>query len=568
MNSPSLTLLQKKSLAGSFSPETVHVLALAVVAFGVVVPMMFWGVPSALDLSNHFRFALPFYDALRSGHLYPGWLAESNHGFGDASFRFYPPALYYLLAAARAISGNWYFATVLTFGVLSIVGAIGIYLWAREFTSSSTAMWAGIFYAIAPYHVNQLYQALLLAEFAAAAILPFAFLFVERVCRHRRARDIAGLAAVYALLVLTHLPLTVIGSIALALYAVLRLDRKRFWSTLGALTLSVVIGLAASACYWLTMVSELHWVRGETNPEPGLRYTENFVLSTLSPEYVSVWWMNILLLSMVAMFWPAILLASRTARSRFVDPQAHKSLTRGLSAVALILLLTLFMATPLSRPVWNLIHPLQETQFPWRWFVITSLAGSMLLALAVPFWSRLINTPKRPLAILACGTIAISLAFSIGHIIREARWLTPVQFDQTLKDIPSSKSVYQWLPIWVHEPLPQMSALVEAGVRTVQIETWEPEKRVFRITGGKGAEARLQTFFYPHWTATANGRQLSMRPDPHGAMLVSLPGEAAEVTVEFREPNRTRVASGFSLLGWLSIGGLLIRRRRQNNLAS
>jgi uncharacterized membrane protein len=99
MNSPSLTLLEKKSVASSFSPETVHILALTGVAFAVVVPMILWGMPSALDLSNHFRFALPFYDALRSGHLYPGWLAESNHGFGDASFRFYPPALYYLLSA-------------------------------------------------------------------------------------------------------------------------------------------------------------------------------------------------------------------------------------------------------------------------------------------------------------------------------------------------------------------------------------------------------------------------------------------------------------------------------------
>src|SRR6266568_5906868 len=108
MTSRSISLAQKKSFAASLSPETVHMIAVAVVGFAVVMPMMFWGVPSALDLSNHFRFALPFYDALRSGHLYPGWLADSNNGFGDASFRFYPPGLYYLLAAARALSGNWY----------------------------------------------------------------------------------------------------------------------------------------------------------------------------------------------------------------------------------------------------------------------------------------------------------------------------------------------------------------------------------------------------------------------------------------------------------------------------
>src|SRR6266567_2530489 len=245
MPSRSISLAQKKSFAASLSPETIHMIVVAAVGIAVVSPILFYGFPSSLDLSNHFRFALPFYDALRSGHVYPGWLAESNSGFGDASFRFYPPALYYLLAVARALSGNWYAATVATFGSLSMIGALGLYLWAREFTSSQTAMWAGIFYAVAPYHLNQLYQALLLAEFAGAAVLPFAFFFVERVCRYRRSKDIAGLAGAYALLVLTHLPLAVIGSIALATYAMLRIDRNNILRTVSALGLSVGIGLAA-----------------------------------------------------------------------------------------------------------------------------------------------------------------------------------------------------------------------------------------------------------------------------------------------------------------------------------
>src|SRR6267378_2140057 len=100
MNSSSITLSTRKSFVRGLSPETIHVLTLLGVAIVAVSPILFYGFPSSLDLSNHFRFALPFYEELRSGHLYPGWLAESNSGFGDASFRFYPPALYYLLSLA------------------------------------------------------------------------------------------------------------------------------------------------------------------------------------------------------------------------------------------------------------------------------------------------------------------------------------------------------------------------------------------------------------------------------------------------------------------------------------
>lgn len=536
-------------------------IAVASVAVAVILPMMFWGVPSALDLSNHFRFALPFYDALRSGHLYPGWLAESNHGFGDASFRFYPPALYYLLGLARAITGSWYAATFLTFALLSVIGALGMYRWAREFTSSETAMWAGVFYAVAPYHVNQLFQALLLAEFAGAAVLPFAFLFAERVCRHRRPKDIAGLAAAYALLVLTHLPLAVIGSIALAFYALLRVDRKKIWSTLSALGISVALGLAASACYWTTMLFELNWIRADKlNPEAGLDYGQNFVLSTFSPDLLNVWWMNILLLSTAAMFWPAVVLVVRAVRKHSPDVPVQNSIANGIMAVALLLALTLFMATPLARPVWNFFRPLQQTQFPWRWLSITSMACSLLLALSVPFWIRLAKTRRRPLVMLAAGTMAMSFAFTAAHIIREARWLTPAQFEQTLNSIPGSASVYQWLPVWVHGPLPEMNAVVEAGDRNLQINSWAPEKRVFHVSAGATTEARIKTFFYPHWTATAGEQKLAVRPDQNGTLIVGLPNEAADVTLEFREPVRVRYAAVLTGLGWLAIGLLIFIR--------
>ena len=78
------------------------------VSLAIIAPALIYGVPANKDLLNHFRFALPFYDSLSSGHLYPGWLAESNSGYGDPSFRFYPPALYYLLTLAKSVTGSWY----------------------------------------------------------------------------------------------------------------------------------------------------------------------------------------------------------------------------------------------------------------------------------------------------------------------------------------------------------------------------------------------------------------------------------------------------------------------------
>jgi hypothetical protein len=561
MNLRTLAIQPAKEFAFSLSPETKGVLAVVLVSLAIMSPALVWGIPSSRDLTNHFRFALPFYDSLRAGNFYPGWLAESNAGYGDASFRFYPPALYYLLALARTITGDWLAATLLTATSLFIFGGLGVYFWSRVLGYGQGAVWAGIFYTVAPYHLNQFFQSFMFAEFAGAAILPFAFAFTERVCRERRLRDVAGLALSYALLILTHLPLAIIGSIALLVYAMLRLDFAKRWTTLGWLSVSAVLGLAASACYWTTLLFELNWIRADSiDPDPSVDYRQNFVLSTFSPDYLNVWWMNILLLATVAMFWPALALMWKSARPPAYSNQAHG---RGaLKAMGVVLLLTIVMATPVSRPIWRLLRPLQQTQFPWRWLSLTSMVSPVILAAAIPFWKTIAKGRKRALAMTAAGTAVLAFAFSAAHIIREAYWLTPNQFEQQLSAIPGSQGVSQWWPAWVHEPLQSMSSPVEAGDRKVAIDSWEPERRVFHVGEGQSRTARVRTFFYPHWLATAEGRPLAVSYDKDGAVLVSLPGKQVTVSMEFREPGRVRYAMALTFVGWILIGLLLIRRRQ------
>ena len=566
MNLRTLTIQPARSFDFSLSPGTRSILWVVFVSLAIMTPTLIWGIPASRDLTNHFRFALPFYDSLRAGNFYPGWLAESNAGYGDASFRFYPPALYYLLALARMITGNWSAATLLTATLLFILGGLGVTFWARVLGYGQTAVWAGILYTVAPYHLNQFFQSFMFAEFAGAAVLPFAFAFTEKVCREGRSRDIAGLAVAYALLILTHLPLAIIGSIALFVYAMLRIDSAKRLATVARLCGSVALGLAASACYWTTLLFELSWIRADNiNPDPSVDYRQNFVLSTFSSDHLNVWWMNILLLATVAMFWPAAALlrksgAHSASEKRTAGPSA-------LKAMGVVVMLTIIMATPVSRPIWNLLRPLQQTQFPWRWLSLTSIVCPVMVAAAIPFWKRMANGSKRSLAMLAAGTAVLAFTFSATHIIREAYWLTPIQFEQQLSNIRGSQGVSQWWPAWVREPVQSMSSPVEAGDRQVAIDSWEPEHRVFRIGEGKATMARVQTFFYPHWSATAEGQPLAVSHDKDGAVVISLPGKQVAISMEFREPARVRYARLLTFAGWILIGLLFIKRRQLFGMA-
>jgi len=99
-------LVGNQKLASSLSPETVP-------DDPALVGDRDHGADAALgnsfqtaiskSFSLRFAFSMMRCEAVTS---IPAWLAEANHGFGDASFRFYPPALYYLLALTRTLAGK------------------------------------------------------------------------------------------------------------------------------------------------------------------------------------------------------------------------------------------------------------------------------------------------------------------------------------------------------------------------------------------------------------------------------------------------------------------------------
>jgi len=84
--------------------------------------------------------------------------------------------LYYLLAVTRTISGGWYVGSIAAFTLISVVGGTRCLFFGREYSArQKLAMLAGVLYTVAPYHLNEIYQASLLSEYAACSALPFAF---------------------------------------------------------------------------------------------------------------------------------------------------------------------------------------------------------------------------------------------------------------------------------------------------------------------------------------------------------------------------------------------------------
>src|SRR6266550_1989440 len=563
MESQSITILSSKG----FGPNPVvadrregaarvgrqefrNVSIVAVVAIAVLLPIMIFGIPNGADLPNHLRFVLPFYESIQAGHLHPGWLAESNYGLGDPRFIFYPPGLYYLLSASRMLTGEWFSASILVFLVLSIAGGLGAYFCARTIFSPGVAMWTGILYTLAPYRLNELYQASLLSEYAACSVLPFVFAFVERVIRRKSIYDVAGLGAAYALLILTHLPIAVIGSLALIAYALIRIERRFLLATVARLALGVTLGLAASSFFWTSMLAELSWIKGNSGGlNPYYDYRLNFLFSPSALTNRNTWYANILALAMIGFLLPGLVFMLRSFKQ-------EKS-RRALTAALVLLLVTFLMATSLSKPVWAIVPKLSEVQFPWRWLSITSLMGALLFAASIPKWREQLRKRIRPRDLAVGLAFALSLVFIGTQIIQDCEYISRTKFAPMLQEVRGAVSFKDWLPVSARDfnNVEKMAAKVDAGTRPVTVTSWEPERRTFHLGAGSENTLQVRTYFYPRWTAQADSRPLPLTANADGLILISAPPQATDIQLVFGQPQRVRVFEVVTVVSWIMILG-------------
>lgn len=196
-----------------------------------------------------------FSRELGRGVLYPRWLPLSHDGLGSPVFYYYPPLSFYAASIFRLAGVGVFPAVLATFFVGYLLSGAGTYLWLRDQTR--TALVGALFYMFAPYHTFNFYLRGALAEFIAAAILPFVMVGLKRAAEQRRdGYAIASIA--YAAMIASHLPLALLASIFLfAPYSFLLIRKRR--AAAGVLAGSFATGIALASIYLLPALMLDHY---------------------------------------------------------------------------------------------------------------------------------------------------------------------------------------------------------------------------------------------------------------------------------------------------------------------
>ena len=522
----------------------------------IMLPLPLLGIPDGYDTPQHLRFVEAYQHAMGSGILVPPWADVDNYGFGSIGIRFYPPLAHYLMAAVQTVANDWYDTIWITAFFWMILGGIGIYLWAREYLPPPHSAIAALIFATMPYHLMELYVYVLLAEFAAISVLPFCFLFATRIIRKGGPRDVLFFALSYSVLILTHLPSIIIGSLGLAIYCLFLLDWGKFWKTAANFAIAFGITLAATGFYLVRLVTELDWVKhneAQFFSNSIYDYRQYLFPMFLSPD--ERFWKKMVLLVDVPVFLtflfllpPVIALLLRAVRKQ--DDTGKRKLVTALSALGLFLI---FILSYPSVFVWDSVSLLQKVQFPFRFLSVACVVAAMGIAVAIPALQARFPYFKKAIGYAVFGLLFMTGLFTVTQVVIPSDPFPREKFREKIESMQTEAGCRCWWPTWADSRAFNDREPAAAGERKVTVEDWRDEARTVSVEPGLPTNLRLATFWYTYWRASVNGTVVDSGPDEYGAIVVPLPAERSTVRVQFQEPSFIGVTKYISFFAWIGL---------------
>jgi hypothetical protein len=510
---------------------------------------------------THIRFAIAFQDGFSSGQFFPSW-ANDNFGYGSIGIRFYPPLSAYTLAVVHVFANDWVTAFLISLFAWMCAGCIGVYLFVKDWGTPGFGLLAAMLYAVVPHHLAEIFQFFLYAEFAAWAVIPFCFLFVSRICRGGTWIDVVLFALSFSILILTHIPTTIIILFCLPIYVLLLFDWSNYKRIFLQLATATALALLATAFRWVMLVNELTWL-AHNGPEHFMSgfydfriwLFPNFLVSNPRHLYIlTSWFFDVAVLLTVALLIPAVIsLVWRTSKK-----PADNSFRKFFIASLVTAIFAFFMLSRLSYFVWNNIEVLQKIQFPSRWMSVLSMFSVVLFSLSIRYLMPRRRIAQRLVVYPAIALILAILIFDLTQIVIPSAPIPRAEFTQIEQKIYTEQIWKGWWPTWAREKAFDRSEKVIAGGRNVEIAEWVLESKEFVVQPGDAINVRVKILYYPHWKATVNDRVTEIGMDENGAITIPVSSEASKVSLHFVEPFSNGLAHVVSLVTWLLPVGLLL----------
>ncbi len=459
-----------------------------------------------------------FFQSLREGQLPVRFLGRLNHGYGYPVANFLYPGFLYLGSVIHA-AGFSYVSSIKIILIGSILtGSWFIYGWLRTWYSRGASFLGLIAFTWAPYLLFDVYERGSVGEVLGIAAAAGALYSFEKVGRMT--------PLFLALLIVSH---NTVAALFVAFFLGFAWVRGRGREGLTHL----LWGLGMTIWFWGPAIFERRYVRFDavevSQPLEYLFHGSEWLLVGL-PVFLAIW---------------LVTLSKRVK---------YDQLTRYMFLVVLVVV---FLVSPISFWFWNLRLSALVIQFPYRLLAISLLAGSFLTAA----WASRIKSK-------VIWSLVLIGFFVIGPFVytRNLRQINrPDEYYSTNEATTTVANEY--LPKWMAaEPTYRAVARIEffSGRGTILWRGYAFSRLSGTIKAEEDSVLQVNTVYYPGWGVLINGQPAKISYDnPNGVIRFELPAGTHDFFMAFHETPLRLISDGISLVFLLTFGWKLVLSTRE-----
>lgn len=489
--------------------------------------------------------------AIKQGDLYPRWVGGLGFNFGYPLFNFYPPLIYYVAEFFHLIGFNLLWSLKLMIITGSFISSTGIYLLGKRFFNKKTGLLAAIFFTFFFYRAITIYIRGAWAEFFAMSILPFVFLGLDR-----KRPFLFGISL--GLLILAHpliaFPTLFFVGLFFVYYFFFSENRHLFVKNF---FIGIFLALGLSAFFWLPSLIEKKYTLVDTI----LTYElANYKIHFIYPYqfWFSPWGYGGSIegpndgisfqLGKIHIF---LTMFSLVVFLFYIFIKKKRESIKLYGFLLFLLLFSLFMSSIYSQFIWDKVKYLWYLQFPWRFLTFTGIFISLIAGAGIYYFGKIIKLDNKVKKILF-DLVIITIIFIT--VIKYSIYSKP--HDQKAYDEKKltsfeeiswrvSKTSFEFAPYGIK------TAKTNLGTTTIGLDKRDLTKesysiksinktdvkvktildlfarKEFEIESKEPVEFRLNTFNFPGWQASLDGKEIKIKDNNDYKLITVLVPEGS-----------------------------------------
>jgi hypothetical protein len=499
--------------------------------------------------ANIARFAA-YFKAFQDFQIPPRWAGDLNFRYGSPVFIFYYPLPGYLAAFLHFLRLNFENSFKLIIGFSFVSSFVTFYLWSSTFLKKNAAIIAALIYALAPYHLLDLYVRGDVAELLALAFVPLVLLMIDKTIKKSSFPTTIVGGVFYALLIISHNGISAMFSGIFVIYILIKAKNYKEILSCGLILLT---GLALACFFWLPAVTEEVYVNAKLFI--GDMYKSNF--PTVASLIYSSWGFGSDV-NKVGGLSPQIgivpFFAAIISFTALIKGKRRKSVIFWFA----IFIAFLFMTTSYSTFIWSKANFLKLLEFPWRLTAVSSFAAAVL----VGYLCNILNSKLSLLLILIflISIMPFTKVIPVYSAHSDNYYLTYTGITYYHGEAS---------PRWTagdFGSFPKKQLDIIGGFGTVSNIRRSTNKLTFAASSKNGLQILDNTVYFPGWQVTVNGRKVPIQfqdMNHRGLITFYLPGGKYTVIAKFTETPLRLLSDIISVVSLVLVVSILFIESRK-----